>query len=210
MNLENFNPVKINTILVYDNMDISNVSFDKIKNDFKNEVNLHQVAENVLVVVFKNEPIQAQIGQRRLVVNYDSSNQKASKDVFDKIVSLVIELKKAISDSKLIAYGFNYDFETNLKKEDVTAGEYLTNKFLSNQQEIETISQGEITEFEPNFSIDCGEVEYNISIKAENNSNKLGIHVNAHFDDKDNISKKALTNSIDSKYNEVIEMLKKW
>lgn len=196
-----------NITIVYRVLSIDNISFDTIRKTFGNSIMLHQLPDNTVIVQFNDKPINCNFSQRRLIVSGKVTDNLSY--IFGEVADIVTKLDLAVSNTEIVAFGFNYDGEGEFEFQEENSAIYLRNKFLTNWQDIEKSSGGKVTCENPNFTIDFDSFEYNINIRAIPNSKSFTYHANTHFPETQLLDKEHLVKKMDEHFNKFADLLKK-
>ena len=206
MNIREISLTRFNVILVFDTLDMSNVSFDIIKTNFNNQAQIHQLQNNLAIVMLANPRLQVQIERNRLVFICQNNNIRETFDIYPETINKFLE---AISDNNMTAFGYNFDGNAILDyNEDISIGKYFMNKFESNWKQINKISNGEVSSFNPNFTIKFDAFAYNININVSAEKN-FSFHLNVHYDNPGDLKLSSeFSCDINKHYNKFIDILR--
>ena len=205
MDIKSFKLNKFNITLVYEELSTDNFSLDKINNKFDKDVNIHKLNPELYIIAF-NDGVQCQLGQRRVVANYNSNDNIITDEDVDKVKNRLSDILSTLSNVSLNAFGFNYDGIGEVNAE-IEAGKYFANNFPLDKEKLDNSINGSFANLSPNFRIEEDSKEYNINLNANRNSNHFNFHFNVHFKLNTFLEKDKITKMFNNQYNKVINII---
>ena len=206
MRVEKFTIEKLNLTLVYESLSANDISLDKIREQFGEDVNIQQLNPQLFILLFK-DGLQCQLGQNRLslnlAINDGNLNEENANLLLEKLDDIILALSNDIS---LNVFGFNYDGKGKVDDIGKEIGVYFRDQILSNWEETFSNIEGEVTNINPDFSITRENIEYNIKLKTLEN-NEFDFHINVHFNKDDLPENNSLISLITGKYFEALDII---
>lgn len=187
-----------NITVVLDRLDIATVSRDKIRAALA-QVVLMDTPD--LVIVMAPAGIVIQIAERRIIVADQTQSEPGKVDIWTPTLAAV----SAVTDSKVVAYGFNYDFGVTLEgvnESDV----HLTKLLLPTAEALRQALGAETLTASPRMIYHRGPTQYDIRLEPAGGP-KLRAHLNVHFADKPLPDPETLRGSFLSEFDEVGRIL---
>lgn len=169
----------INMTIVFKSLDKDYIRRDKIKRLFKDEVDIIDVP-NALIINFKEINAQANFAEGRLQINV---NFIGNEDTGEFLATTCKKLLEAASDFDVSAYGYNINGEGRTLE--FNFNEYLLNICYADGTRIEEKIETKVVSVAPRFSVNMHNAKFNIDLNPlEENSEVLRFHCNIHFEGK--------------------------
>ena len=161
-----------NITLVLDSLDLARVSRDKIRASVSQAAIMDTPD---LLVVMVPPGIVIQVAEKRIIVADQTQSAPGQVDVWSPATTALA----AVSDPKIVAYGFNYD--AGIILEDVAeAATHLTRLFLPTADTVQASLQVQNLSAIPRLVYFRDSVQYDLRLEPVEGP-KIKAHLNAHF-----------------------------
>lgn len=144
-----------------------------------------EIPNQLIGVVYPDHAIQCQFANRRVDIRHSPRTEMVGEEPFSDVAVAAVERAKESGSQDVIAYGFNYDVQMQLRDYD-SPGQYIVNRFIANPNLLTAIFGGHIEDGKINVSIAGGDCRVNFDLEGipPDAPNLLKAHVNYHFADQ--------------------------
>lgn len=161
-----------NITLVYKTLDLKIIDSREIKKLLGDNV-LGTDAPDMLFFIHPIGPTIIQIGDRRIRITYSGES-----DEFKALWDIARGSHDQVTDSNLLAYGFNYDLGVEITDGDVN--KRVIEQYIPDLSGIESILDGHLLSVSPVIKYQRGQTRYDLVLEPVDAS-RIKIHMNAHF-----------------------------
>jgi hypothetical protein len=165
----------VNITLVYKSLPLDDVDRNRLRDILGSEQSVVMDAPEMIVFIAPRLNIVVQLGDRRIRITGQSGRRPSETPM----CSIAVQLDQMASSDNLVAYGFNYDvvFEGS---ETQPVSDFFRSRFITNEQRVAELLNGEILTSIPRLVFTRGEKKYDLILEPLDESH-IKAHLNAHF-----------------------------
>lgn len=189
----------MNITLVYDALPLERIARDRLRGIAQDPHAVVMDTPDVIVVLAPTKGVLLQIGDRRMRIH--DQQHVAPQDT--DLPAQAVQLHRLSKPSKLIAYGFNFDFL--LQAADEPPAQVLTRRFLPAEEQLVALLQGPIEVFAPRIIFHRGAARYDLAFQPE--ENQLKAHANVHYAASALPDQQALRAALDDEHRSLLGLL---
>jgi hypothetical protein len=190
-----------NITLVYDSLDLQTIDSSKLKGLIASAKPMVMDTPEMIVAVYPPMPVVIQMGDRRTRITLQQESEEIGAV---PLWEIALKCHQFVSQSQLVAYGFNYDVGAAVTDEN--AQTITMDLFVPNQETIERILDGHLVSFIPRFKFKRGETLYDLILEPLDEK-RVKAHLNAHFEGKSLPPKDQLKVSFHQEFGYLISIL---
>lgn len=166
-----------NITLVYKALDLQAIDSRKLKGLIGDQVQpMVMDTPDMIVVVYPKAPLIIQLGDKRIRIML----QKESKELGSlPLWEIATKCNQLVSESTLVAYGFNYDVGVALAGGNAHAT--TIDLFVPNRQMIESTLEGHLLSFIPRVKFQREQTRYDLVLEPIDEQH-IKVHMNSHFE----------------------------
>ena len=202
-------PIELNAILnqnitlVYDLLDLKSIDTRQLKTLLNSQTGpMLMDTPEMIVAVYPSEQIVLQIGDNRIRITL----QKGTEDVSNsRLGEFATKCHKLVpkNQSKLTAYGFNYDLLINAHD---SSSQLLKDLFVKDEEKINSILEGTLQTIVPRLRFTRNKNRYDLILEPVNDS-EFKAHMNAHFVSNQLPTTKKIKLSFEQEYSYLVEIM---
>jgi len=169
-----------NITLVYKALDLQAIETRKLKGFMKGQVKpMVMDTPEMIVVMYPQSPLVIQLGDRRIRITLQKETKNLGEIPLWEIASKCNQL---VSESIIVAYGFNYDIGVKLADKDAYAA--TINLLVPDRRMIEDALEGRLLSFLPRIKFKREQTLYDLVLEPKD-KHHIKVHMNSHFESKD-------------------------